>query len=370
MSPKVSFLIPAHNYQDYIGPCIESVLNQSEAAWELLIVNDCSTDGTWDLCQDYARRDGRIRSVNLASNRGQYRIINEFSTELSGEYCCVLDADDYLGSDHVERLYHYARSRDLDIAMCLHQLVAGNRRLFLWDYGPGIPNKGSRKDLLESLLWLDYFIVDCGTLVKTSLRRRIYPELPKLPLYAATDDIQALFLARYARSIGVLRKPLYYRNLASAGTWRNKSEAFRLKKVSSALLSLTVIKGVLEELAGSGAGPLPPFSQLPMARNIWAKISESLELLSPAGYREFCRRLEDYFEQQGSLPVSPLRPQDLLREGFTAPQNDIAEPAERKAESAGFPRAERKALCKARLRRLKRFLPKSMLRRYRLQRMR
>ena len=97
--PKVSFLVAAYNYEEYIGKCLQSVLAQSDAAWDLLIVDDCSSDQTWNICRDYAEHDSRIRAVRLEQNLGQYQIINRYSVGLAGEYCCVLDADDYLAPE-------------------------------------------------------------------------------------------------------------------------------------------------------------------------------------------------------------------------------------------------------------------------------
>ena len=102
---------------------MQSVLKQSDPQWDLLIVNDCSSDGTWEICQHYVRQDARISAIDLEQNLGQYQIINKYSQQLSGEYCCVLDADDYLAQSYVEQMYDYAVHHDFDILMCLHQIL-------------------------------------------------------------------------------------------------------------------------------------------------------------------------------------------------------------------------------------------------------
>ncbi|WGK69200.1 glycosyltransferase family 2 protein [Candidatus Haliotispira prima] len=357
--PKVSFLIPAYNYENYIGRCVEGVLRQSDASWDLLIVNDCSTDGTWQLCEQYTRQDSRIRAVNLAKNLGQYQIINEYSKDLAGEYCCVLDADDYPARDYVAGMYRYAKANDFDIVMCLHRNIVGDKQVFNSNYGPEISAKGLHHSLFTRLLKLEYFIIDCGTLVKTDLRRQIYSCLPKVPLYASTDDMQALFLALRARNIAVLKKPLYYHNQASAGTWRNKSEEFRLKKISSALTSLQMIYHLVN--SDVRLREFRPGS-LPMAQNIQSIIFEALENLTVGERMALYQKLLTFFEQKdspfvfSSLSILDLEA-ELLRRGVAVEQGTEPETADSWDAWTLY-----KARLRERLRTAKRFLPYGFVR--------
>ena len=338
--PKISFLIPAYNYEDYIGQCIESVLAQNDAAWDLLIVNDCSTDGTWQICQRYVKQDARIRAINLEHNLGQYQIINEYSRSLSAEYCCVLDADDYLARDYVGKMYRHAKRYGFDMVMCLHQNIADNKQMLRYNYGTEIPRKGLHHALFLGLLKLEYFIVDCGTLIKTSLRQQIYEYLPKVPLYAATDDMQALFLALHARNIAVLKKPLYFHNQSSNGTWRNKSEGFRLKKISSMLLSLQMVY----HLANNQAGWL---DSLPMAQNIQGEILETLGEAHQETLKVLYQKLLIFFaEQKLPFQIGPLSILELE--------------AQRNEQRSPLPLW--KAQLKQRLRAVKPFLPYGLVR--------
>ena len=70
-SPKVSIIIPVYNVCDYLDSCLESVLLQSEQAIEVIVVDDVSSDGSWDLIQNYARRDSRIVALRHKENQGQ-----------------------------------------------------------------------------------------------------------------------------------------------------------------------------------------------------------------------------------------------------------------------------------------------------------
>jgi len=62
--PFVSVITPVYNGEKYLAECIESVLGQTYAAWEYIIVNNCSSDRTLEIAQSYARQDSRIRIHN------------------------------------------------------------------------------------------------------------------------------------------------------------------------------------------------------------------------------------------------------------------------------------------------------------------
>ena len=57
----ISIIVPAYNIENYIGRCIESIINQTYREWELLIIDDGSTDNTWNIIANYVKRDKRIK---------------------------------------------------------------------------------------------------------------------------------------------------------------------------------------------------------------------------------------------------------------------------------------------------------------------
>ena len=320
ISPKVSFLVAAYNYEEYIGKCLQSVLAQRDVAWDLLIVDDCSSDQTWNICRDYAEHDSRIRAVRLEQNLGQYQIVNRYSVGLAGEYCCVLDADDYLAPEYVGKMYERAKAGDFDVVLCRHQNMAEGKKLFVHDYGATIGRQGWNHSLFWPLLQLEYFIVDCGTLVKTELRRRVYAELPNVRLHVATDCIQGLFLARHARSIVVCKKVLYYYNQSSSGTWRNNSEAFCIKKLASALVDLQVIQELACEELGLSVSQIeciPDF--LPMAQNIWNMALQAVAGLSAQQREELSTKLLEFSSRYQNGLLSP----QILKKWETKWQNEL-----------------------------------------------
>jgi glycosyltransferase involved in cell wall biosynthesis len=97
MKPKVSILIPVYNTEAYIAQTIESVLKQTFTDFELVIVDDCSTDNTYEICQEYAQKEERIKLFKNEKNLGMMPNWNHGITlcNAKAQYWGKLDADDY-----------------------------------------------------------------------------------------------------------------------------------------------------------------------------------------------------------------------------------------------------------------------------------
>ena len=95
MSGKVSVIIPAYNIQEHVEECINSVLNQTYQNYEILIVNDGSTDDTLKIVREYEAKNDKIKVFDI-SNHGQGYARNLALKESTGDYILFLDADDFL----------------------------------------------------------------------------------------------------------------------------------------------------------------------------------------------------------------------------------------------------------------------------------
>lgn len=122
-SPAVSVLIPVYNAERYIAEAVESILAQTFADFELLIVDDGSTDSSLFIVEAYARRDDRIR-VTSRKNCGIVATRNELLSKSIGQYCALLDADDIALP---ERLSHQVRYMEQHP----HVVVVGSRVLLI-----------------------------------------------------------------------------------------------------------------------------------------------------------------------------------------------------------------------------------------------
>ena len=120
--PVISVVMPAYNAERYIAEAIESVIAQSFTNWELVIVDDCSSDHTLKIAQKYEEQDERIQVLHLHKNTGSAYLPRKKAIETTqADWVVSLDADDYLAHDDLARLYERQIETQADIV--LHQLV-------------------------------------------------------------------------------------------------------------------------------------------------------------------------------------------------------------------------------------------------------
>ncbi len=98
ITPLVSIIIPVYNAERFVSRCIESVLSQKNTNFELLLIDDGSTDKSKFICDDYARRDDRIHVIHK-QNGGVSSARNTGLSLAKGEWVSFVDADDYLSND-------------------------------------------------------------------------------------------------------------------------------------------------------------------------------------------------------------------------------------------------------------------------------
>ena len=116
MSECISIIIPVFNVANYIEQCVESVLTQSFKDFELILIDDGSTDGSGDICDGYAREDGRVRVIHK-ENRGLGAVRNLGIDLAVGKYIIFLDGDDYWAPDTLKRLWNEAEKNDLQLLL-------------------------------------------------------------------------------------------------------------------------------------------------------------------------------------------------------------------------------------------------------------
>lgn len=103
--PKISILVPIYNVEKYLPRCIESILSQDFRDYELILVDDGSTDGCPQICDEYAMKDKRIKVVHK-KNGGLVSARLAGFKEARGEYLMFLDSDDYLYPYAISILYN------------------------------------------------------------------------------------------------------------------------------------------------------------------------------------------------------------------------------------------------------------------------
>jgi glycosyltransferase involved in cell wall biosynthesis len=113
----ISVIIPAYNVEDYIHVCLNSVLSQTYQDFEIICIDDCSTDSTAEILEYFAHKDSRIRVLKNDSNRGPGYSRNRGLDEAKGKYISFLDGDDWLSPKSFELLIEKAEKDNLDVLM-------------------------------------------------------------------------------------------------------------------------------------------------------------------------------------------------------------------------------------------------------------
>ena len=107
MMPLISVIIPVYNVEKYLRECLDSVINQTYKNLEIICVNDCSTDSSPEILEEYAKKDRRIIIKKNPKNIGLGLTRNEGIKIASGEYIHCLDSDDWLELYAYEILVKY-----------------------------------------------------------------------------------------------------------------------------------------------------------------------------------------------------------------------------------------------------------------------
>ena len=108
----ISIVVPVYNAERFISETIHNVQEQSYTNWELLLVDDCSTDSSYQICTEISVLDKRVRPVRLEHNQGAACARNRGIEEANGRYLCFLDADDIWEQDKLERELSFCRKKD------------------------------------------------------------------------------------------------------------------------------------------------------------------------------------------------------------------------------------------------------------------
>ncbi len=206
----ISIIVPVYMAEKYLDRCVESVLDQTWTNWELILVEDCSSDGSREAARRWCSRDSRIKLICHEKNRGAGAARNTGldSMDFSEGYVSFLDSDDYLHPRYLEYLYDLLTRRDADISwVSVHNTFEQDKLHFSeTDFDGANEYEITGKQLL---MREDLRIMYCmvwGKLYKASIWEKIrFPED-----YRFYEDGATTFKAIYeARMIAVSDLKLY-----------------------------------------------------------------------------------------------------------------------------------------------------------------
>lgn len=127
MNPLISLVIPVYNVEKYLDKCVQSVLAQTYDNFEVILVDDGSTDSSGKMCDEYAKKDSRV-IVYHKSNGGLSDARNFGVERCNADLVSFIDSDDYVAEDYLEYLWYLMKKYDADIACANRRVVYENKK--------------------------------------------------------------------------------------------------------------------------------------------------------------------------------------------------------------------------------------------------
>lgn len=115
--PKISVIVPVYNTAAYLEKCLDSILHQTFSDFEVIVVNDGSTDNSHDIIDQYVNKDKRVFAM-LKRNGGLSDARNFGIDQAKGEYIAFIDSDDYIDNTMFEKMIGLAQKHQAEIVMC------------------------------------------------------------------------------------------------------------------------------------------------------------------------------------------------------------------------------------------------------------
>ncbi|MBE7702734.1 MAG: glycosyltransferase [Cyanobacteria bacterium SIG28] len=112
--PKISVIVPIYNVEKYLRECLESILNQTFSDFEIICVNDGSTDSSSEILDEYSQKDARVKVLNK-ENSGYGDSMNKGLEKATGKYIAIVESDDFIKNTMFEDLLNLAEKHDADV---------------------------------------------------------------------------------------------------------------------------------------------------------------------------------------------------------------------------------------------------------------
>ena len=225
---KVSIGIPIYNVEEYLRECLDSIMNQTFKNFEVIMVDDGSTDNSFNICQEFAARDSRFKLIHQA-NIGVAGARNTCLKHMKGEYISWVDSDDKVEPNYLERLLEVQNETQADLVDGYNYGFKDGMRYYydLTHISPTLDAVEISKEELFLRLLEGFRIVLWGNLAKKELYQGVYFITGK----NYEDNGTRFKLYFRANKIVILPEPLYgYREERKGSIMTNKNTSETLRK--------------------------------------------------------------------------------------------------------------------------------------------
>lgn len=222
--PMVSIITPVHNSENFIRETIKSVQMQSFSNWELILINDCSTDSSKKIIDVFALEDERIKVINMDLNVGAAIARNEGIKVSQGRFIAFLDSDDLWFEDKLEYQINFMLNNNCNFTFSSYEKIRANGEVI---GSVGVPARVTYKQLLKMQ------VIGCLTAVyDVSFFGKVYmPEIRKRQDWGLW--LRLLKKTEYA--VGIEKK---------MGQYRVTKDSLSSNKLNSAIYSWKLFRDV------------------------------------------------------------------------------------------------------------------------------
>ena len=152
----MSIGVPIYNVEEYLRECLDSIMNQTFEDFEVIMVDDGSTDNSFMICQEYVARDNRFKLFHQ-ENKGNGGSRNTCLKYMHGEFITWIDSDDVVDNNYLERLLEVQAETGADIVRCSKKHIRGNDIFLITNYDRMYKTKKKIIEVSKLDLLLDAF---------------------------------------------------------------------------------------------------------------------------------------------------------------------------------------------------------------------
>lgn len=229
MKPLISVIVPVFNVAEFLDDCIKSLLNQSYENFEILLIDDGSGDKSLEICQNYAKKEPKIR-VFSKQNGGQGSARNLGLDNAKGEFICFVDSDDILASGFLDKTFEILKQNNVKMAMCAYAPFVDASEISNVE-----SVKSEVKILNDKEIFKEIFLANpaFGTAVWRNLYHKSIFEKLRFPQNQIYEDVAIAFeIFNNAEKAAFCNEILYFYRLRAGSTTNSFSKRHLQAEIS------------------------------------------------------------------------------------------------------------------------------------------
>lgn len=230
---RLSIIVPVYNMARYLPKCLDSILAQTIMDFELICVDDGSTDESDLILERYEERNGRIKIISK-ENGGLVSARKAGVKNATGEYIGFVDSDDWIEPEMFERLYEEAKNNDADCVSSGY-IQEGNYVSVSYDSVDAGIYRDDKMNSLRNRMILDFDRRDkgisgslCTKLIRSSILKKIMPRIPS-EIFLSEDKVTSISVLLECESVVILHEAYYHYILRSASMTQSANTNYLLR---------------------------------------------------------------------------------------------------------------------------------------------